>query len=81
MSLYVRDDDVRRLAERLKEATGAKTVTDAVRSALLHELERVARSAPLSARIDKALALADAMGPMDPGFDEKAFTDRLWEGL
>lgn len=80
MPLYVRDDDVRQLAERLKEATGASNVTEAVRSALRHELERAAKTLPFSARLDKALALADAMGPTDPTFDEKAFSAELWEG-
>lgn len=79
MSLYVRDDDVRQLAERLKEASGAKTVTEAVRMALRHELERVGDSLPMDARLDKALSLADAMGPTDPTFDEKRFSDNLWE--
>jgi antitoxin VapB len=79
LSLYVRDDDVRQLAERLKEASGAKTVTEAVRMALRHELERVGESPPMVARLDKALLLADAMGPTDPAFDEKVFSDRLWE--
>lgn len=81
MPLYVRDDDVAQLAQQLKAKTGAKTVTDAVRLALRHELERVSESLPLSARLDKALALADAMGPTDPAFDMKAFTDEMWGGI
>lgn len=37
MPLYIRDDDVRSMAQRLAEARGT-TVTDAVREALRHEL-------------------------------------------
>ena len=37
MPLYIRDDEVRRLAQRLADARKT-TVTEAVRSALAHEL-------------------------------------------
>jgi hypothetical protein len=40
MPLYIRDDDVRRMAQRLAEAKRT-TVTDAVRQALRRELEAV----------------------------------------
>lgn len=80
MPLYVKDDDVAQLAHQLKEATGARSVTDAVRVALRHELARVRESLPLTGRLDKALAIADAMGPTDPAFDMRRFSDEMWEG-
>jgi antitoxin VapB len=40
MPLYIRDDEVRRMAQRLAEAKRT-TVTDAVREALRRELEAV----------------------------------------
>lgn len=33
---------------------------------------------PTSERRRRAQALADAMGPGDPGFDMKKFTDDMW---
>ena len=39
------------------------------------------RIEPLPQRIARAQALADAMGPNDPDFDMKAFTDERWGDL
>ncbi len=61
MPLYVRDDDVAALARRVQAASGCKTVTEAVRLALHHELERLRDNMPLGPRLDKALAIADAI--------------------
>lgn len=62
MPLYIRDDEVGRLARDVQAASGARTVTDAVRAALERERDRLKESLPPSARLGKALALADAMG-------------------
>lgn len=78
MPLYIRDDEVAQLARQLQHASKARTVTEAVRAALRHEIERTREDLPLSGRIEKALAIADAMGPTDPNFDMKAFTDEMW---
>ena len=63
MPLYVRDDDVAALARKVQAASGSKTVTDAVRLALLHELDRLRESLPLGQRLARALAIADAISP------------------
>ena len=62
MPLYIRDDEVAALARAVKAASGARTVTEAVRAALERERDRLRESLPPSARLGKALALADAMG-------------------
>ena len=61
MPLYIRDDEVADLARAVQAASGARTVTDAVRAALERERDRLKQSLPPSARLGKALALADAM--------------------
>ena len=78
MALYIRDDTVDRLAERVMKATGAKTKTDAVRAALLAQLDAIRTEIPL---IDKVRALQERVartGPADPAFDQKTFSDEMW---
>lgn len=77
MPLYIKDDEVAELAREVKKATGAKTVTEAVKTSLERSLAN-ARTAPAPLdRFAKALALADAMGPSDHSVDMKAFMDEL----
>jgi antitoxin VapB len=49
-----------------------------VRLALQHELERSKPQLSLAERLAPALAIADAMGPTNPGFDQKKVSDELW---
>jgi antitoxin VapB len=76
MPLYIRDEAVAELAREVKQATGAKTVTEAVRDALGRALVE-ARKTSLRARIDELVARADAMGPSDHSVDMKRFMDEL----
>jgi hypothetical protein len=62
MGLSIRDDTVRKLAERLAEARHT-TVTEAVRRALERELER-------ERRIRESLAAIDAMPDREFGDDD-----------
>ncbi len=80
MPLYIRDDAVDVLAERVQRATGARTKTEAVRAALENELARVEAEMPLRQRLARSLALADAMGDAPGDFDMKRFTDEMWGG-
>jgi antitoxin VapB len=80
MPLYIRDDEVDALAVKVQAVTGARTKTDAVRIALQHEIERNRRRTPLRERLAAAKAIAQQIGPVDPAFDMKAFTDALWDG-
>jgi hypothetical protein len=75
MPLYVRDDQVKALADRVA-ALSRCTVTDAVRTALeqrLRELED-ARGAR-KRRIDEILAEFDAEPDLAPGFTDKDLYD------
>jgi antitoxin VapB len=78
MPLFIRDAEVDALAEEVRKLTRAKTKTEAVRCALQAQLIRARRALPLKERLARSKALADAMGPGDPGFDMKAYTDEMW---
>jgi antitoxin VapB len=79
MALFIRDAEVDALAEAVRKLTKAKTKTEAVRRALKAQLAQARRTAPLEDRLARAKALADSMGPSDPGFDMKAYTDEMWD--
>lgn len=81
MALFIRDDSVDALATQLQRALRASTKTEAVRIALQHELDRTRRKQPLRQRVQKAQAMAEAIGVADPAFDMKTFSDDLWDGL
>ncbi len=78
MPLYIRDDEVDALVEELMKATGAKSKTKAVRSTLQAQLAAIEARKPLLDRIRDLQQMADAIGPVDPEFDQKKFFDELW---
>ena len=80
MALYIRDDEVAVLARKTQMALKAKTVTEAVRIALQHELARACDNRPPSARLGPAKAKIAALGAPDPAFSMKQFSDELWGG-
>jgi antitoxin VapB len=77
MPLYIPNDDVDELAEQVRRATGAATKTEAVRQALQAALEAKLKQAALADRIKPLQARVTELGPVDPGFDMKAFTDDI----
>ncbi len=80
MPLYIKDPDVAEMAERLQKLTSAPSKTEAVRQALKSAL-RVASERPgLSERLREAVAIARRIGPRDPEFDQKRFSDEMWGG-
>lgn len=78
MALFIRDSEVDALAEEVRRITKAKTKTEAVRHALQAQLVAARRALPLRDRLARSRALADAMGPGNPDFDMKAYTDEMW---
>jgi antitoxin VapB len=78
VALFIRDAEVDALAEEVRRLTKAKTKTEAVRRALQAQLAQARRAMPLKERLARSKALADAMGPSDPSFDMKAYTDEMW---
>lgn len=81
MPLYIRDNEVDALASELQRVTKASTKTDAVKTALKHELERKRAEVPLIDRIRAIQEKARALGLPDPDFDMKKFSDELYEDM
>jgi antitoxin VapB len=78
MALFIRDAEVDALAEEVRKLTKTRTKTEAVRQALRTQLAQARRTVPVNERLARSKALADAMGPSDPAFDMKAYTDEMW---
>lgn len=78
MALFIRDDEVDALASELQKVTKAATKKDAVRLALRNELERTQRRRPLREVVEELQQRVAALGPVDPDFDMKRFTDEMW---
>ncbi|MDQ0469440.1 type II toxin-antitoxin system VapB family antitoxin [Labrys wisconsinensis] len=78
MPLFIRDDDVTTMAEELTRLTKARSKTEAVRTALRHELERTRASLPVRDRLARIHEKAAKIGLPNPDFDMKAYTDEMW---
>ncbi len=78
MPLYIADPEVGSLARKLQHVLKAKSLTDAVRTALQHEMERARAIVPLEDRIRQSQDEYAALGPEDPDVDLKAFFDEMW---
>lgn len=79
MPLYIRDPEVDALATELQRATGARTKTEAVRTALERQLAEARARIPLRERLAALKARVRAVGEPDPAFDMKRFSDALWD--
>lgn len=80
MPLYIRDSEVDALAAELQAVSGAASKTEAVRTALLHELARNRAKTPLRERLARLQERVARLGPTDPAFDMKRYTDEMWDG-
>jgi antitoxin VapB len=78
MALYIRDDEVNRLATRLQRALKAPSKTEAVRTALANELQRTRAETPLMERIRKLQDEVKALGLPNRDFDMKKYMDEMW---
>jgi antitoxin VapB len=79
MALYVRDEAVNALADRLARLTGASK-TEAVRRALEAQIEAVGSPEAMSARLAQVRMRARAAG-LRPDGDDKALMDELSGGI
>lgn len=77
MALFIRDDEVDALATELQKVTKAATKKEAVRLALRNELDRTQRSRKLLTVVAELQKKVAALGPSDPDFDMKRFTDEM----
>lgn len=78
MALYIRDETVDDLVVKYKKATGASSKTEAVRKALTAGLAALTKKTTLAERIAVHQRAADDLGPVDPAFDQKTFSDAAW---
>lgn len=76
MPLYIKDPEVDKLADELIGLTKTSK-TEAVRSALLHEIASYRQRMPIEQRLARTLAYAQEIGPFAPG-DHKKETDEMW---
>ena len=81
MALFIRDNAVDALAAELQKALKAPSKKEAVRQALSNELKRARNAKPLRERLTRAQATAASIGKLDPKFDMKAYTDKMWDDL
>jgi antitoxin VapB len=80
MALYIRDPEIDSLVEEAQRLTKAPTKTETVKHALRKEIERAREQKPLRGRLEAVITMADKLGPSDPNFDMKTFSDTLYEG-
>lgn len=78
MALFIRDDAVDSLASEVQKALKTPTKKEAVRRALQNELQRARQNRPLIDVVTELQARVAALGPGDPNFDMKRFTDEMW---
>jgi len=78
MALYIRDDEVNRLATRLQQALKAPSKTEAVRTALANELQRARSDRPMMEWIRKLQDEVKALGLPNHDFDMKKYMDEMW---
>lgn len=82
MPLYIKDNEVDALATELQSISGARSKTEAVRTALKDAIERKRDKSTMLQAIKEAQARAAAMG-IRPGsdLDMKEFMDDLSGGI
>jgi len=78
MALYVRDEDVDRLATEVKQAYGSRTKTEAVRMALERALDEKRKELPLRERLKALQEETRRISNPIPDFDDKAYFDEMW---
>lgn len=89
MALFLTDEELDALAERAQRVLNAPTKKDAVRQALERvvgeenaRIESQQEQAPEKPREERLKALQKRvreLGTPNPGFDDKAFLDEMWE--
>jgi antitoxin VapB len=77
-ALFIRDETVNDLAERVQAALKVRSKTDAVRIALQRTLDEKLSTLTLSEKV-RALQLSLGINGRTDGFDAKAFSDSLYE--
>lgn len=77
MPFYIRNDEAGRLAEEYRALTGLPSKSDAVIAALRRAIADRRDASPLAERVEAVVEAARRLGPHDPAFDMKRFSDEL----
>ena len=80
MALYIADPEVENLAHEVQRLLKAPTLTEAVRTALRHEMDVALTAIAPRDRIREVQSECAAFGPDSPEVDLKAFFDAMWSG-
>ncbi len=78
MPLFIRDENVDAMVTEAMKLLGAKNKTELIRRVLKTTIDQAQKSQPLLMRVENARRLADGLGPVDPDFDQKKFSDELY---
>jgi antitoxin VapB len=81
MALYVRDPEVDQLVAKVQQLRNTPTKTEAVKNALKKEIAAAKAEVPLIERVRPILERVDRLGPSDPNFDMKKFSDELHDDM
>jgi hypothetical protein len=81
MALYIRDPEVDRLVGELQHMRKNQTKTEIIRTALQKQVEAEKAEMPLIDRVKALHARVSALGPRDPAFGMKTFSDELYDGM
>lgn len=77
MPFYIRNDEAGRLAEEYRALTGLSSKSDAVIDALRRAIADRRDVIPLAERVETVIEIGRRLGPCDPAFDMKRFSDEL----
>lgn len=79
MSILIKNPEAESAIRALAAATGL-SLQDAVARACRNEIERGKQQEPLAERIEKLRARArQILGEPNPDFDQRAFSNEMWE--
>ena len=78
MPLYIRDDEVAALARKVQGLTKSRTLTEAVRAALEHEIERQRKQIAAKCAPRKERGHGRRSGSRRPRFRYEKFADEMW---
>jgi antitoxin VapB len=77
MPLYIKDETVNQLAVLVMETIGAESKTEAVRKALIAQLNAVKQKRLLLESVRDLQDKVDLIGPIDPDFDQKTISNEM----
>ncbi len=78
--LYIKDDAVNELANKLQKLSNAPNKTEAVRRAIQNELNRYVNEKPLVERVAVIQArVKSRLGDKPVTFSEKSYMDEGWQ--